>query len=175
MEKIPRVCLIGPESTAKTTLARQLADHYGGVWVPEFARDYAVGKNNPLTSDDVEPIARGQIDAEESAAGASRLVVLDTDLISTVVYSRHYYGSVPAWIESEARRRRADLYLLMDVDLPWQADGARDRGERRAEMLEKFEKALREFDARYERISGREDDRLRNSIRVIDNSLSASS
>ena len=48
-------------------------------------------------------------------------MLLDTDLVSTVVYSRHYYGDCPAWIEAAAVRRLADLYLLHDIDVPWTA------------------------------------------------------
>jgi nicotinamide riboside kinase len=137
------------------------------VWVPEFAREYALQKKNELTLEDVELIARGQIAGEDlGAERASKLLILDTDLISTVVYSRHYYSRVPLWIEKEARRRRADLYLLMNVDLPWKADAARDRPKGRKKMLQQFEKALRELEARYELISGGM--RLRDAIGVID-------
>ena len=51
--------------------------------------------------------------------------MFDTDLISTVVYSRYYYGDCPAWVIEEARRHRADLYLLMDTDVAWKPDEAR--------------------------------------------------
>ena len=79
----------------------------------------------PLTADDVEPIARRQIEAEERGlATATRLLVLDTDLLSTTVYARHDYGSCPPWIEQAARDRRADLYLPCDVDAPWVSDPA---------------------------------------------------
>jgi NadR type nicotinamide-nucleotide adenylyltransferase len=159
--------VIRPESTAKTSLARQLAEHFGGVWVPEFAREYALAKGNLLTAGDVEVIARGQIDVEDRATRTSGLVVLDTDLISTVVYARHYYGSVPDWIVSEARRRRADLYLLMDIDVPWQSDPARDSGHNREELFEKFENALQELEANYERVGGTGEARLRRAIEIV--------
>ena len=89
--------------------------------MPEFAREYALRVARELTVDDVEPIARGQI-ALEDAAGETpalqgSLLILDTDLISTVVYARHYYGQCPEWIESAAATRKADLYLLTDIDV----------------------------------------------------------
>ena len=74
--------------------------------------------------------------------------MLDTDLISTVVHARHYYGAVPAWIVRAQRERRADLYLLCDVDVPWVPDGARDRPEYRAAMFDLFRRALAARDAR---------------------------
>ncbi len=68
--------------------------------------------------------------------------MLDTDLLSTVIYARHYYGSVPGWILRAERARRADLYLLCDVDVPWIADGVRDRPVNRDEMFALFRDAL---------------------------------
>ena len=36
---VRRVCVLGAESTGKTTLARDLADALATVWVPEYGRD----------------------------------------------------------------------------------------------------------------------------------------
>ena len=100
-----RVVVTGSECTGKTTLARALASRFGAPWVPEFCRGYQDARGAPLDASDVEPIARGQIaEADEAESRARRLLVLDTDLVSTVVYARHYYGSCPAWIEEAARR-----------------------------------------------------------------------
>ncbi len=120
-----RVCLIGPECTGKSTLAERLAGRFGVRSVPEFAREYALRVGRLLTYDDVVPIARGQMALADAAANEG-LVILDTDLISTVVYSRHYYGDCPEWIVAEAKSREANLYLLTDIDVPWAADTVRD-------------------------------------------------
>jgi NadR type nicotinamide-nucleotide adenylyltransferase len=151
-----RVVVTGSESTGKTTLARFLATRYDTAWCPEFSRHYLEQKDAPLTVDDVQPIARGQCAAEDVALrGAHRLLFLDTDLLSTVVYARHYYGACPAWIIEAARTRRGDLYLLNHPDVPWEADGPqRDRGDRREEMHALFEGVLREFGARVVDIAG---------------------
>jgi NadR type nicotinamide-nucleotide adenylyltransferase len=156
-----RVVLTGGECTGKTTLARQLARSHGAAWVPEHAREYLNALARPLGYGDVEPIARGQIAAEDSAAKAApRLLILDTDLVSTVVYSRYYYGDCPAWIVTAARERLADIYLLHHPDVPWVADGLqRDLPQRRGEMHALFEDALKAFGARSVDIRGGWDER----------------
>ena len=103
-----RVVVTGSECTGKTTLARALAERFGAPWVPEFCRGWQDAKGRPLEAEDVEPIARGQVAEADAAEAAARdVVVLDTDLLSTAVYARHYYGSCPAWIEKAARTRLA--------------------------------------------------------------------
>lgn len=164
-----RLCLTGPECTGKTQLATEMAARYGTIFVPEYAREYAVENPRVLTAADVEPIARGQVAITESASESSRrLLLLDTDLISTVVYARYYYDSCPAWIEEEARRRRADRYLLLDVDTPWDHDGVRDTGQDRERLFASFERTLAEFGADVEPVSGDWSHRREQTIATID-------
>lgn len=124
-----RIVVSGSESTGKTTLARRLAEWLGTAWVPEHSRRYAESKGAPLTVLDVEPIARGTLAAEADAAARARggVLVLDTDLASTLVYARHYYDFHPAWVEAEWRARPPALYLLCHPDVPWVPDGIRDQ------------------------------------------------
>jgi NadR type nicotinamide-nucleotide adenylyltransferase len=170
MANLTRICLTGPESTGKTTLAGQLADASGAGWVPEFVREYAIQRENRLVPSDCDVIARGQIELEENlASGAHGLLVLDTDLISTVVYARHYYGSCPSWIVDEARRRRASFYLLMDTDIEWVADPARDRGgDAREDLFDAFRQALDEFDTEWSIVSGTGDERLKRALELLE-------
>jgi NadR type nicotinamide-nucleotide adenylyltransferase len=161
----PRVVtLTGPESTGKTTLAETIARAHGAPWSGEFSRTYlerrlAADPAASLGPDDVEAIARGQIAGEDAAladavARDRPLVVRDTDLASTVVYARHYYGECPAWIVAVARARRAALYLLCAPDLPWTPDGIRDRPHARESLHAEFRAVLDELGCRYVEVRG---------------------
>ncbi len=138
------IVVTGSECTGKTTLAAWLAAAFGATLSAEYARQYVDEKRTPLDAGDVDAIARGQIAGEDAAMrAAADVVIKDTDLLSTVVYSRHYYGHSPAWIEEAALARRADLYLLLHPDVPWVADGLqRDRPTDRAHMHRLFSRAL---------------------------------
>ena len=144
--RVRRICVTGPESTGKTTLARRLASATNAEWVPEASRLYAERVDRELLASDVSPIAREHLALADPAAERARArggaLVLDTDLVSTVVYARHYYENVPAWVERAERERRADLYLLCDVDVPWVPDGVRDRPTDREAMYDLFRRAL---------------------------------
>ncbi|MDH3524041.1 MAG: ATP-binding protein [Acidobacteriota bacterium] len=171
-----RVVVTGSECTGKTTLAAALGEHFGVAWVPEYARRFVAEAGRAPEEGDVEAIARGQILLEdelrledELAAGAPELLVQDTDLLSTVVYSRHYYGHCPPWIEEALGARAADLYLLAGIDVPWVPDGGqRDRGDRREEMQQLFRQALIDRDLSFVEVSGSREVRLGRAIREVE-------
>lgn len=171
--QVTRVVVTGSESTGKTTLARELATHFGSLWVREQSRDYAEKLKRALNIDDVEPIASAQIQAEDAALidahrRGDHWLFYDTDLISTVVYARHYYGSCPLWIVAEAHARRADLYLLAEIDTPWAPDGIRDRPEQREELDKAFRESLSEFKTSSCHVRGLGEHRLASALKCIE-------
>ena len=163
-----KVVCTGSESTGKTELAARLAAHFGVPVSREFVREY-VATHPTLGFGDHGPIAKGQMAAEDDAiARARHLVILDTDLVSTVVYCEHYFGRCPVWIEDEARRRAADLYLLLRPDIPWIPDGVRDRGDRREEMHALFRGKLEQLGLVFTEIGGEREERFAAAVQAID-------
>ena len=166
-----RVVVTGSECTGKTVLTAGLAEYFDCPYSPEGARLYVEQHKRPLTVADVDPIASLQITLEEAAIRkAHDLVIHDTDLVSTLVYARHYYGTSPAWIVRAASERAADLYLLCDIDLPWVSDGIqRDSGaaEQRREIHEKFVEAMTGAGLHWTLIQGSGDKRLEQAVRAI--------
>jgi len=170
-----RVVLTGSESTGKSTLAWRLAKHFGAEYVPEFVRAYAEKKGGVISFSDHGPIAHGQMALEdEHLLSGKSLVIQDTDLLSTVVYCRHYFGSCPAWIVDAAAARRPDLYLLCDIDIDWVADGVRDRGHMRDEMQQLFRDAVIATGVPFATISGRGEERFARAVEAVDALLLAS-
>ena len=165
-----RVTVTGSECTGKTTLARALAAHYQTVWVPEYVRQFVDERQRAPRAGDLEAIVQGQIELETRLlAEASRLLVLDTDLLSTALYSRHYFGECPDWLEQAVSARASDLYLLAGIDVPWIPDGQqRDRGDRRDEMQALFRHDLESRGLEYLEIRGSEEARLATAISAID-------
>ena len=171
-----RVVLTGSESTGKTTLTADLARHYDAVWVPEYVRSYAAWKGSPLDAGDVEPIALAQMAVQDAALLRARgLLLLDTDLLSTAVYARHYYGWCPDWVTQAVLARRADLYLLCDIDIPWAADPQRDRPHEREQLQGLFDAALRSRHFPVIRIRGSRQERFHAARTAIDALLDSSS
>ena len=165
-----RVAVTGAESTGKSTLAERLAAHFGAPLGVEFARTYAERVGRRLTADDVAPIARGQRDSEEDAIrrAPGGLVILDTDLLSTMVYATYYYGSCPAWVLAEVRARRPELYLVCEpASVPWTPDPVRASAADSESLHGRFVDAVRESGAAVAWLTGPADVRQRSALVAI--------
>ena len=169
-----KIVLFGPESTGKTTLSIQLAKHYNTVWVQEYARPYLQKvwnqERRTCQQKDILPIAFGQIALENRLAKrADKVLICDTDLLETKVYSSAYYGGfVDPILEKAATENNYNLYLLTYIDTPWEADDLRDRPEQRLEMFEAFQKALDQHHRPYLLLKGDKESRLKKAVEAID-------
>lgn len=173
---LTRVVVTGSESTGKSTLATQVAAHFGVPCVPEYVREFAAAKGAPLVYEDHAALARGQMALEDAAVARARaeghaLLVHDTDLLSTVVYHWHYHGRCERYLEEAAQARVPTLYLLLDIDVPWVPDGIRDRGDRRSDVQMLFRNTLERFGAPYLPVSGSWPERFDTAVRAIESLL----
>ena len=172
-----KVVLFGPESTGKTTLARQLARYYNSVWVPEYAREYLQDKwNNERKTcepQDLLPIAIGQMKLENDLAQKTETVlVCDTDLLETKVYSEVYYsGTCDPSIEKFALKNTYNLYFLTYIDTPWEADDLRDKPNEREAMFLAFKNALEKYNKPFILLKGDKKERLATATQHIDKLL----
>ncbi len=169
-----KVVLFGPESSGKTTLSRQLARYYNTVWAPEYAREYLQKKWNnerkTCEAEDLIPIAIGQMKLENKLSKkADKVLICDTDLLETKVYSEEFYGGfVDSDLNKSASENKYDLYLLTYIDTPWEEDDLRDRPEQRLEMFNAFENALIKHKRPYVLLKGDKETRLKKATEVID-------
>lgn len=174
---ILKVVIFGPESTGKTTLARDLATHFQAPWVPEYAREYLQEKwdreKQTCQAEDLLPIAIGQMRLENALTKkAERLLICDTDLLETMVYSEAYYlGYCDPVLEKYALENKYDLYFLTGIDVPWEADDLRDKPGEREEMFAYFKKALEKYNRRFVILKGDRKTRLEHAIRHIEKFL----
>lgn len=163
-----RVCLHGAESTGKSTLAAQLAQRLGAIVVGEYGRSHCEVHREPLTMADLLLIGRAQqamIAAAERWAGP--ILLGDTDALMTAAWCEMLLGERPHELMDAPK---ADLYLLLEPDLPWIDDGTRffaDPAER-----EKFaaitEQVLRDAGVPFARISGAGEARLASAMAALD-------
>ena len=163
-----RIVLLGSECTGKTTLAAKLAKYFKVDFVPEYLREYFEIKHGILTIEDAVPIAKGQLEKEQELENNGNVpLICDTDIIASIVYSKYYFGKCPEWIEKQAQTREDIHYLLCDIDVPWVADGQRDRPEEREYMQNLFLTELRARNLPFNIISGNVQSRLEKSVRIV--------
>ena len=142
MQKLKKIVIIGPESTGKSTLCEQLAQHFDTPWCPEFAREYLLTNGKEYEYHDLLNIAKGQIALEDEFENSSfprkyiskkkgesissDLLFVDTNLYVIKVWSEFVFNKCDNWILENIAERTYDLYLLCNTDLPWMKDELRE-------------------------------------------------
>ena len=122
---VRRICLLGGESSGKSTLAEALARELDTCHVTEYGRDLWELKKGALVFDDMLQIAERQIASEEEAARrANRYLCCDTSPLTTLFYSHHLFGRAEPALQRLADRPY-DLTVLCEVDFPFVQDGTR--------------------------------------------------
>ena len=169
-----RIVIYGPESTGKTTLANDLANHYNTKWVPEYAREYLQKKwdlyKEKCNLDDLINIVIGQVKTENKLVSKSKkFIFCDTNILVTKVWSEtHFSGYCSPEINDILESVTYDYYFLTNIDVPWVKDDLRDRPDNRKGMFEYFNKQLDINKIKYSVIRGDREQRLKKAISVLD-------
>ena len=196
---LKKVVIIGPESTGKSTLCKQLAAHYQTRWCPEFARKYLLEHGMDYTYDDLLTIAKGQIELEEQfekAMGnkqwakassshtplptshlptgqAGSLLFIDTDMWVMKIWCEFVFGKCHQYILDQIAARKYDLYLLCNIDLPWIQDELREYPdlEIRKKLYSIYRNEMQHQSTPWVEISGSHEERLQKAIKQVNKIL----
>lgn len=164
---VRRVCILGAESTGKTTLGKRLVRDLDAAFVPEFGRLYTEAMPEPTsytwTPEDFNVIATTQSRFEDDAARWSGPVLIcDTNSFVTAVFREAYLGAPDTALEAAAVTRRYDLFLLCDINTPFEQDitGLRQDGTQRSWMHDRHLRYLANQPTPWVLLSGSPDDRV---------------
>jgi NadR type nicotinamide-nucleotide adenylyltransferase len=167
---IRKILILGPESTGKSTLAKDLSSHFSEPWASEFSREYLEKMGNSYDFEDLSIIAKGQLKVEDDAAQtAKELLFCDTDLRVIHIWSAHRFGKTSPWILEEIETRVYDLILLTDIDMDWEPDPLREHPEpeMRFYFFKKYLELAKSSGFPFEIISGSAEERLEKAIAVV--------
>jgi NadR type nicotinamide-nucleotide adenylyltransferase len=183
---LKKIVIIGPESTGKSTLCEQLAQHYETTWCPEFAREYLLTNGINYDYDDLLTIAKGQLALEDEYAitlenqsqtmlenGEHLPLFIDTDMYVAKVWGEFVFGKCHCFVLDEIVKREYDLYLLCNIDLPWVQDELREYPdiESRKKLYRIYKDIIVNQPIPWVSISGDNEQRLQKAIIAVDKLL----
>jgi NadR type nicotinamide-nucleotide adenylyltransferase len=187
---IKKVVVIGPESTGKSSLCEQLANHYKTEWVKEYAREYLLTNGTEYNYDNLLEIAKGQFALEKAAIqlvenkikissdnnttsaanDLSEIVLIDTNMYVLKVWCEFVFEKCHPWILNQIVENSYDLYLLCDIDLPWVKDELREYPEVgiREKLYHHYKDLLINQPTPWVNISGNYQQRAEIAVNAID-------
>ncbi len=168
-QRVIKIAVVGPESTGKSTVAEQLAQQLGTVCVPEYAREYCRHLNREYTLQDEMNMFYGQVALERSLVplAQNNVLVCDTMFLTIKIWCDHLFGHTPGEVLEAIQVAHYDLYLLMDIDLPWVDDPLRDFPKLRTHFMGVWRQELQAINANYQVISGLGADRFHNAWEAV--------
>jgi NadR type nicotinamide-nucleotide adenylyltransferase len=167
-----KIVIIGPESTGKSTLCSQLAEHFKTCWCPEFAREYLKETGGKYSFHDLLNIAHGQLELEDTMLTQAKngFYFIDTDMYVMKVWCEVVFETCHTWILKQIALRKYDLFFLCDVDLPWVRDDLREYPdlEFRKKLFKMYRDLMITQKTKWAEISGTHAQRLQTAISIID-------
>lgn len=183
---LKKIVIIGPESTGKSTLCEQLAQHYETTWCPEFAREYLLTNGINYEYDDLLTIAKGQLALEDEYTltlernslpmledGGHLPLFIDTDMYVMKVWCEFVFNKCHRYILDQIGEREYDLYLLCNIDLPWVEDELREYPDphTRKKLYQIYKDIMLNQSVPWVEISGDHEQRLVKAITAVDQLL----
>jgi hypothetical protein len=183
---IQKIVIIGPESTGKSTLCEQLAQHYETRWCPEYARAWLLQNGTSYTFENLLTIAEGQLSLEDEytekleheslpllESGGKIPLFIDTDMYVMKVWCEYVFGKCHRFVLDNILKRKYDLYLLCNIDLPWAKDELREYPDldTRKTLFRMYKDLLVNQSTPWALIQGNGNERLESAIRAIDQVL----
>ncbi len=135
--------------------------------VPEFAREYLARTNGLYAQNDIVEIAKGQMAIEDRAAKDFSLIFCDTELLVTRIWSEVKFGNCDPWIIEEMSRRKYDLVLLCNTDLPWVPDPLREHPDKRTFLMNLYRHHTALLYPHFVEIKGVGNQRMQQAIVVV--------
>lgn len=177
---VKKIVIIGPESTGKSTLCNQLADHYHTHYCPEFAREYLLVHGKDYIYDNLLTIAEGQLKLEDETtqsaiANQKSAIFIDTDMYVMKVWCEFVFDKCHPWILRQITERKYDLYLLCNTDLPWVKDELREYPDlhTRETLFRIYKDIMINQPVPWVEVSGNHEARLLDSIGAVNRLLAS--
>ncbi len=170
MKKSPKIIVItGAESTGKSTLSESLGEYFNAPVIPEFARIYIEHLGRQYNYDDVEIIAKKQIEQLNTLKEEDHSVIfVDTWLIITKIWFEVVFKRFPEWLDESIVSSPIDLFLVCDTDLPWVADTVRENGgEMRSILQNMYIRNIKKYNFTYNIVNGKNHQRFNNALRHV--------
>lgn len=122
---VGRICILGGESSGKTTLVEALARELDTICVPEVGRTYWEARGGHLVFDDMRAIAEAQVNLEnELVQRARQWLVCNGSALTTACYSMVDYGRLDPVVQALAEREYTATFVCAP-DFPFVQDGTR--------------------------------------------------
>lgn len=164
---VRRTCILGGESTGKSTLAVALASHLGSVHAAEYGRELWEAKDGALTYTDMLHIGQEQCAREDALAReALGWLICDTSPLTTMFYSHALFGQVDPGLVRLAERRY-DLVLLCEPDFPFVQDGTRQNEAFRDRQHAWYVAELTRRRIPFGRLGGKQEQRVTGAILAL--------
>ena len=166
-----KVLITGPESSGKSYLAKNLAIHFGGELVEEFARIYLRDKEGYDISDLLE-IAKGQLNLERLLAIKNpSMLFCDTGIEVVKIWSQVKFGDVSPLINEMSDYSTYDLILLCEPNIAWEYDPIRENQSNRYDLLKLYKEELTSSNCKWYNIDAKENSRLKQAISIVESSI----